>query len=275
MSDEEDFHAVRHESDPVRRARRATELLTKYQQRAAELARLRREAIESAHRERGMSYTEIAAELGITKGRVTQIRTRAPQPERAFFGTGPITVGTPYRYHVADREQPVIAAEDADAADHLERLLSGLGFSLNRFRIEPDLGDLPDSDAVVICGPKSAPVATRLIGQDPALRVIEADGLWWIRETQSGKRHGSPSDQSPPEQSDLAYVARHHGRRQTIVHIAGLHAIGSLGAAHYLAQQVGSLFREAGEHSMSCVVRSHHDGLEITGSELMAGPFVW
>jgi Sigma-70, region 4 len=53
-----------------------------YQQRAVELARLRRAAIEEAHRDRGLSYTEIAEALGITKGRITQIRDTAPLPER-------------------------------------------------------------------------------------------------------------------------------------------------------------------------------------------------
>nr|WP_211177760.1 sigma factor-like helix-turn-helix DNA-binding protein [Pseudonocardia acidicola] len=48
-------------------------LLAAFRQQAAELARLRRVAIEEAH-DQGMTYTEIATALGITKGRITQIR---------------------------------------------------------------------------------------------------------------------------------------------------------------------------------------------------------
>jgi hypothetical protein len=56
-------------------------LMAIYQQRAAELARLRREPIEEAHRTQGLTFTDIAAALGFTKGRVTQIRGGAPAPE--------------------------------------------------------------------------------------------------------------------------------------------------------------------------------------------------
>jgi hypothetical protein len=74
---EDEFESVRRDPDPIRRGQRASSLLAHYQQRATELARLRKAAIEEAHRDRGMSYTEIAAALGITKGRITQIRNDA------------------------------------------------------------------------------------------------------------------------------------------------------------------------------------------------------
>ena len=47
---------------------------------------------------------------------VTQIRSTAPGPERAFFGVGPVAVGVPFRYQTTDRERPLIAAEDAKTA---------------------------------------------------------------------------------------------------------------------------------------------------------------
>ena len=97
MSSPDDFDEVRRDPDPIRRGRRV------YQQRAAELARLRREAIEEAHIGQGLTYTEIATALGITKGRVTQIRGGAPARERAFFGVGPVHVGVPLREGTDDR----------------------------------------------------------------------------------------------------------------------------------------------------------------------------
>ncbi len=68
MSSPDDFEAVRRDPDLLRRGQRATALISIYQQRATELARLRREAIEELHRNQNMSYTEIAVALGITKG---------------------------------------------------------------------------------------------------------------------------------------------------------------------------------------------------------------
>ncbi|GAA5160716.1 hypothetical protein GCM10023321_43850 [Pseudonocardia eucalypti] len=70
----DNFDDLRRDPDPIRRGQRASILLAQYQQQATELARIRRLAIEEAHRDRGMSYTEIATALGLSKGRITQIR---------------------------------------------------------------------------------------------------------------------------------------------------------------------------------------------------------
>ena len=43
-----------------------------------ELAQLRKAAVIRAHDELGMSYTDVAAAAGISKGRVTQIRKSSP-----------------------------------------------------------------------------------------------------------------------------------------------------------------------------------------------------
>lgn len=275
MEPVDDFDSVRRDPDPIRRGQRATTLLTIYQQRATELARLRKAAIEEAHHQRGMSYTEIAAELGITKGRITQIRSTAPGAERAFFGVGPVSVGVPYRYQTTDRERPLIAAEDAQTGEQLEQLLTALALTVTRYQIEPDRTEPPDGDTVVVCGPKSAPVGANLLDKDPALDMVEDDGRWWIEHRDTGERYGSPTDDSTPTSADTAYVARHIIDGRVIVHIAGIHGIGSLGATHYLTTHLAELFREAGDKPFSLAVRADYDGLTITGSELAAGPYVW
>ncbi|MFG1646976.1 sigma factor-like helix-turn-helix DNA-binding protein [Amycolatopsis sp. NPDC049252] len=75
--DDDEFERVRQDPDPIRRAKRSTAMIEVYMGRMAELSHLRKDAIEQAH-DTGMSYTEIAAALGITKGRVTQIRSQPP-----------------------------------------------------------------------------------------------------------------------------------------------------------------------------------------------------
>jgi hypothetical protein len=275
VSESDEFDAVRRDPDPLRRGRRATELLTLYQQRATELARLRRAAIEEAHQEAGLTYTEIATALGITKGRITQIRGSAPTVERAFFGVGPIAVGVPYRYQTTDRERPLIAAEDARAGEQVEHLLSALGFAVTRFQIEPEEVTLPAADAVVICGPKSAPMVGELLERDPVLSFVQDEGRWWVSEAKTGDRHGSPADDADPETADLAYLARHRLGARTVIHVAGIHAIGSHGALHYLTNNLRHLYGETGEAEFSCIIRSEYDGLTVTASDLAAGPFVW
>lgn len=80
---DDELEHVRQEPDPIKRGRIATELLDQYQQRSAELAQIRREAIEEARDVLG-NYTEVAKALGLTKGRITQIRNanlpRRPEP---------------------------------------------------------------------------------------------------------------------------------------------------------------------------------------------------
>ncbi|MGW5791000.1 sigma factor-like helix-turn-helix DNA-binding protein [Saccharopolyspora sp. NPDC003752] len=273
MKDE--FEAVRQEPDPIRRGQRATELITTYQQRATELARLRKAAIEEAYRERDMSYTEIAAALGITKGRITQIKKSAADVQRVFFGVGPVSIGIPYRYQVTDRERPLIAAEDAETGEQLEALLTALAFTVDRYQIGPETGVARDGDGVVVCGPKSAPIGAALLAEDPVATLVKDDGRWWFEHRESGQRFGSPADEPDPENADIAYIARHRYEDRVIVHIAGIHAIGSLGVAHYLTGGLAELFRQVGDVSFSAAVRGSYEGLEITKSELIGGPYVW
>lgn len=270
-----EFEDVRRESDPIRQGQRATELLAVYQQRATELARLRRDSIERAHRELGLSYTEIAAKLGITKGRVTQIRSTAPAPERAFFGVGPVSVGVPYRYQTTDRERPLIAAEDAKTSEQFVRLLESMAFATTQYQIEPDQATAPDGDTVVICGPKSAPIGAWLLKQDPELAMTNDGSRWWIEETATGTRHGSPSDEPKAESADLAYVGRHLIGNRVVVHVAGIHSIGSLGANDFLMKNLAEIFSKTADKPCSLVVRATYEGLDIVRSELAAGPFVW
>jgi hypothetical protein len=274
----DEFEDVRREADPILRGRRATELLTLYQQRAAELARLRRAAIEDAHQTRGMSYTQIAAAMGITKGRISQIRAAAPAPERACFGTGPVSVGVLLRHGITDRRRPLIAAEDAQAGEEAALLLDEYGLAVTRYQIEPDTTSPPSGDTVVICGPKSAPVGAALLARDGALDMRQDTGRWWIVHHGTGERYGSPADEQDEQaaaNADLAYIGRHQYGDHVAVHIAGIHAIGSLGAVHYLGRHLAELFAQAGDTSFSLVIRTSYDGLTITGSRLVAGPFSW
>ncbi|WP_223256757.1 hypothetical protein [Micromonospora endophytica] len=269
------FERIRSEADPLRQAKLAGELIAIYQQRSVELARLRKEAINRAASERGISYSAIATELGLTRGRITQIRQTAPPAERAFFGVGPITVALPLR-EAAGRALPVISSEDARAAEQLTRLLTDLSFQVEQFRIPPDGSWQPRGDAVAICGPKSSPVTATAISGDPLL-TFEPDisGNWTIRERDGSRVYESPMDgENERRWSDVAYVARLPlpASGQSLLVIAGVHALGSVGAVDYLSRNLPDLYHQVGTRPFSMVVGSDHDGETVTRSELLCPP---
>ena len=169
----------------------------------------------------------------------------------------------------------LIAAEDAQTGEQLEHLLTSLALAVSRYQIEPDRAEPPVGDTIVVCGPKSAEIAADLMARDPALRMIEKRGRWFVEDVRAGGLIGSPADDDPAQDGDIAYLARHQVDGRIVVHIAGVHAIGSLGAAHYLTGHLAELFTQAGEQSFSAVIQSTFDGLTITGSELAAGPYTW
>lgn len=271
--DTDDFNQVRTDADPIRQARRATELLAVYGQRTTELARLRKAAIDRAHDELGMSYTEVAAQVGITKGRITQLRKSAPPVERAFFGVGPVTVAVPVRA-VADRPHGVIALEDSTAAERLGDLLASLSLAVEPYQIPPDGAWEPPTDAVAICGPKSSQVTAEAIAADPYLSFEpDQDGRWVITDRDTGEVFVSPSDIGN-DARDIAYIARVPRRGGTLVIVAGVHALGSVGAVEYLTTNLPALYDAVGDAPFSLVVTSAFDGTTVTETTAAWGPKV-
>jgi hypothetical protein len=134
---------------------------------------------------------------------------------------------------------------------------------------ETGAGAVEDADA--------GEVADEVVSED----VGKGIGKWLIEDRRAGQMIGSPADEDPAQNADIAYLARHVLDGQVVVHIAGIHAIGSLGAAHYLTSHLDALFSHpdlftpTGEQPFSAVIRASFDGLTITHSGLIAGPYPW
>ncbi|GLY14001.1 hypothetical protein Kisp01_10170 [Kineosporia sp. NBRC 101677] len=268
----DEFEAVRGEADALTRARRATSLIATYQQRSTELARLRRLAIEQAARERGMTLAAVAAEIGLSKGRITQIRQSAPPPERGLFGVGPITVAVPTRA-MPGRGLPVISAEDSIAAERMTQVLTDYGFTVEQYRIPIGGEWTPMGDVVAICGPKSSHVTADAMESDPYLSFSPNEsGKWVLQERSTGRVFTSGMDADLATASDVAYIGKLNYRGTDLFVIAGVHAIGSVGAVHYFAGHAAELYAQVGDHRWSAIVASSHDGETITSSELVCPP---
>jgi hypothetical protein len=274
---------VRSVRDPVERARLAGELINAYQQQGVELARIRKEAINVAAAEQGLSFSDIANRLELTRGRISQIRKSAPPAERAFFGVGPVTVAYPTR-DVPGRAMPVVSVEDEFARDNLLRVLEDLAFRVDKLPIPPDgKWEPPAGDLVAICGPLSSGVTAAALESDPFLDFgQEPDtGLWTIRDRATGERFASPMDlnkgaKDPAEidWTDYAYVGRLAYKDRTLLIIAGIHALGSVGAVDYLARHLPEVYRTVGTARFSMVTRSTHDPMsrKAESSELAWAP---
>lgn len=273
MPDGDDgFETVRRDGDPRRQGRRATELLVVYQQRIIELARLRREAMRRLQDEEGLSYAAVAAEFGLSKGRVGQITQSAPPAERGLFGVGPVTVAVPLRPG-RDRSLPVIASEDALAYERLATYLRDLLFPVEQQRIPPDGDWRPRGDVVAICGPKSSPVSAAALAHDPLLDYhVRPDGRWVIADRHDGACYASPLDDDPASGCDIAYVGRLPVPGGSMLLIAGVHALGSVGAVDYLVGHAAELYGRVGDRPFCMVTRSRHDGEQVVESEVLCPP---
>jgi len=244
-------------ADPAERARAAGELLAEHQTAVTRLARIRRRAVAEL-RAAGLSYAEVGQKLGLTRGRIAQLKSSTVEEE--FFGGSLVTIATPLRETTAGR--PLVAQEDVEAAMVLTRFLDAADVATSLQHVSP-AGELDLSPAalVAICGPKSSPVVQQLIAADPAFEFsADAEGRWHIIDRSSGQTYSSAIDEDPEADRDVAYVARlprPDGAASVLV-VAGVHAIGSLGAVHYLTtmSNLRELHRAVADRPFSMVIES-------------------
>jgi hypothetical protein len=273
-----DVERIKGIADPAERAKRAGELLAAHQGYVNQLAAIRREAIAEL-RATGLSYAQVGEALGVSRGRIAQLRGPAVEIEQDFFGGKVVAITTPLRTSGTDR--PVIAHEDFASATALARFLETFEIETTMSQVAPDgTVDFTPPALVAICGPKSSPVIAQLIAEDEAYDFSAgADGRWRITDRATGESFASPMDDHPPADADYAYLARLAGPEgKPVLVIAGIHAIGSLGAVHYLTRTANlhELHRLVGVKPFSAVVSSsfNRPTLQITHSALAAPPVV-
>jgi hypothetical protein len=272
-----DLEQIKAIADPAARAKRAGELLNAHQGYVNQLASIRREAIAEL-RATGLSYAQVGEALGVSRGRIAQLRGPALEIEQEFFGGKVVAITTPLR--TSGLERPVIAHEDFAAATSLARFLETFDIETTMHQVAPTGEvDFTPPALVAICGPKSSPVMRDLIAADPVFDFSpDSQGQWRLVERRSGHVFSSPIDETGGD-ADLAYVARlNRPDGRAFLVIAGIHAIGSLGAVHFLTRtsNLHELHRRVGTHLFSMVVSStfKRSPLQITSSEYAAEPLI-
>jgi hypothetical protein len=175
------------------------------------------------------------------------------------------------------RQELLIASEDDRTAELLLGEADRLAFTTERYRIDPREQWEPTGDAVVVCGPASAHVGRALLAADPVLGMEQnpTDEQWRIVSHVTGDSFGSPMDDDEPARADVAYLGRHQYGNRVVVHIAGVHALGSVGAAFHLVSALPALYREFGESSYSLAVSAEFDEYKPTQINVLVPPQTW
>lgn len=248
-------------TDPYEQLRQATLRMSSAQEEVTELARLRRRIVQELH-DAGTSYAQIADRVGLTRGRIHQIRSSAPAPEGAFFGLGQVVIVTPLKEE-AIRSRPVVAIEDVAGAQRLAELARGLGLepSFEHIPVSGDI-DLDRPNLVVICGPRISKSVAQVLAQEPRFQFErDPDGPWFLVDRETGEVHRSGQDQRPAANTDVAYLGRLprlDGQGSLIV-FTGIHPQGSLGVVSLLTTQLADLYAQVQTANFATLVGTEYD----------------
>ncbi|MEU2057185.1 sigma-70 family RNA polymerase sigma factor [Streptomyces bungoensis] len=259
MSDE--LQRITAIDDPYLLLREVTTRLADAQQEVTELARLRRRVVQDLHAQ-GLSYAQIAAKAGLSRGRIHQIRHTGPAPEGAFLGRGAVTVATPLRRD-DERGRTVVAVDDVSSGKRLEDLARSYGLDVTSEHV-PVTGeiDLNRDGLIVVCGPRMSQEMWDTYAQDPVLHWERAeDGPWTVVDRRTGTVHRSGQDGDPARPYDVGYLGRlsRPDGRGSLLALAGIHTQGSLGVVQLLANDLNTLWGQVGDHAFSTLVGVEYD----------------
>ena len=255
-----DVHGLAEVQDPAERARKASDLIDEHQAAVTELSRLRREALDELV-SGGMTHAQIASVIGMTRARVGQLLSSGPRPERAMLGSGPLTVAVGGKFE-ADKKDPyaVVSAEMLAAYERLAALARGLGLKAE-YEVVPPPGmvELNRTNLIVLGSPRILPFVGQVLAADPKLGFGTDDGGLFLVNRQTGQTYRSPSDNGEP--ADYAYLGRlpRPDGRGNFLYLAGIHAMGTLGAAQYLEDHLDELYREVKNRRFSLLVACTYD----------------
>ncbi len=242
--------------DPKARALAIGDLIEEHQATIAELSRLRRETLEELLAG-GMTQTQIAELLDMSKSRISQLLSAGVRPERAFFGTGKLTVAIGAKREI-NRSDPsdVLSAEAFTAYERLAEAARTVGLdATNEVVPAPGHVHLNRPNLIVLTNPRLLPFLSQVMEADPHIRYAADDKGWYLVDLTTGTEYRSPRDDG--ESADYGYVGRlpRPDGKGTFLYLAGLHAPGTLGAACYVVNNLADLYKELKARRFSTVVR--------------------
>lgn len=244
------------------RARTTHAWMAEVNEVGTELAQMRRDALAELVAE-NWTHKDLGDMLGMTRARIGQLLSAGPRPERALFGTGQLTVAIGQKREGPKRSPvttPVISGPMAAAWDLIVRTASDYGLDVVKDPIPPENGDklrLNRPNLIVLGSPRVLRLMEQVLHADRNLGFGMEDGLWHL--TERGRILRSPSDEG--ELADYAYLGRlpRTDGRGTFLYMAGIHAMGTLGAATYLTSNIEELYAQVKTRRWSVLVECHYD----------------
>lgn len=208
-------------------------------------------------------------ELALGRGAEPEVLTPSSDPadaasvgqrERFLLGDGHLTIAVPKRAGARD----LVATEDSATAQHLVQIAHSMRLTAGVEYIPTSgLINLNREALIVVCGPKSSPITAAAIARDPRLAFeLSSQGRWELEDRRSGLRFVSPMDEPDlPQPADVAYLGRlpRPDGAGAFLLIAGVHAIGSLGASRYLERHLPYLHAATGGRPFSMVIGCRYD----------------
>jgi hypothetical protein len=202
---------------------------------------------------------DLAKALGVTTAELDSMINSQSPDYPAPPAAAQVTIAVPQR----PGEREFIALEDSATAAQLSKIAHANGMDADVEYI-PTSGwiDLNRASLVVVCGPKTSPITAAALAADPRLTFEQSGSRWELVEHATATRYASPMDDPEhPGHADVAYLGRLPcpNGSGTFLLIAGVHAIGSLGVAHYLAEYPEFLDGGNQARPFSMVVTSRFD----------------
>jgi hypothetical protein len=255
--DAQDVAAIR---DPGERALAVNQLIDEYQAAIAELSDLRRETLRELLAS-GMPQMAIADLLGISKSRVSQLLSAGSRPERAFLGSGALTVAVGGKLEAGKAEPgAVVSSESFAGYEVLASLARTVGLDVT-YEVVPPPGHvhLNRTNLIVMAGPRVLPFLNQVLEADRHLGFSEDGHGWYLVDKTTGTEYRSPVDQGDP--GDYAYLGRlpRPDGNGTFLYLAGIHAPGNLGVAQYIADNIAELHRELKSRRFSVLISCQFD----------------
>lgn len=267
MKDLDDLQEIGQLDDPMERAARAHDLVTRLAEISSEASRLRREAIETLTSQR-VPMNDIATRLGLTRARIGQLARSGPSPERALLSHdgGPVTLALGSKSHkVGDSESDMISRDASEAYDTLKDALDSYGVTCTKEIVPaPGLVNLNRDRLIVMGSPKVLPTVGQIMGSDQNFAFGADDTGRYLVELTDGTIHRSPQDDG--ETADCAYIGRlpRPDGQGSFLYIAGIHAAGTHGAARYLVNNAPELHKQVKDKLFSVLIRADYETHERT-----------